>query len=175
VRIATLFSIFALALMGCVLDNPATPDARAFAELDGSHVPGFRDAGCPGSGPSGTPSGTRSSGTSGLGCDDAAPPEPSIDAAPPCGEHSFRYSGTATESVWVTGSFTDWAATPPGALPLSNDGLGVWTLTTDVGPGRHLYKLIIDGDTWITDPSNDLLEDDGDGNVNSVLELCTSD
>jgi len=132
-------------------------------------VPGFRDAGCPGGGPSG--SGTRSgSGISGLGCDvDASPPP--IDAAPACGEHTFRYENATAEAVWVTGSFSAWAETPPGARVLSNDGFGVWTLTTYLGAGHHTYKLIVDGQ-WILDPSNDQTEEDAEGNRNSVLELC---
>jgi glycosidase len=58
-----------------------------------------------------------------------------------------------------------------------NDGAGHWSVTTLVEPvGRHLYKLIVDGTTWIADPSNPLSEPDGvtmDGR-NSVLEVCSS-
>ena len=48
---------------------------------------------------------------------------------------------------------TAWAATPPGARALVNDGAGRWTLTTQVGAGRQLYKLVIDGNRWVRDPA----------------------
>jgi hypothetical protein len=35
-------------------------------------------------------------------------------------------------------------------------------------PGKYFYKFIVDGD-WITDPGNQNAEDDGHGNINSVL------
>ena len=37
--------------------------------------------------------------------------------------------------------------------------------------GSHQYKFIVDGTTWITDPTNLDVIDDGMGNTNSVL-LC---
>lgn len=35
-------------------------------------------------------------------------------------------------------------------------------------PGRYVYKFIVDGE-WMTDPAHPLKEDDGGGNINSVV------
>jgi AMP-activated protein kinase-like protein len=109
---------------------------------------------------------------------DAAPPidaAPLPDAPPPCDQVTFHYAGAAS-TVWVTGTFTDWATSPPGARPMSPDPGGGWSLTTLVGPGHQLYKFLIDGSIWIADPTNSQTEPDGFGGVNSVLDVCgTSD
>jgi hypothetical protein len=44
----------------------------------------------------------------------------------------------------------------------------VWTTTLDIPGGKQHYKFIVDGD-WILDAKNPLVEDDGMGNLNSVL------
>jgi 1,4-alpha-glucan branching enzyme len=66
--------------------------------------------------------------------------------------------------VIVTGSFTNWLETKHRMININ----GVWTTTIPLTGGKHLYKFIIDGQ-WHTDPANPLLEDDGYGNLNSVL------
>lgn len=45
---------------------------------------------------------------------------------------------------------------------------GQWVCRVDLGPGKHLYKFVVDGE-WILDPENPSSEDDGNGNINSVL------
>ncbi len=163
-------AIFALFMAsGCVLDNDAGPDARQYQDpyADAQPYPGFRDAGCSG-------------GTSGLECGDGGASYPADaglpDATPPpdasCEEHTFSYVNGVATTVWVTGSFTAWAETPPDALPLIDQGGGMWSLTTMVGSGHHTYKFVVDGDTWISDPANPSSEDDGVGGKNSVLDLC---
>ena len=48
---------------------------------------------------------------------------------------------------------------------------GRWTGSDAFAAGSHQYKFIVDGTTWITDPTNLDVIDDGMGNTNSVL-LC---
>ena len=70
----------------------------------------------------------------------------------------FRFdTGTMTdkpETVFVAGSFNNWNN---GAHPMSDpDGDGVWEAAVQNLPrGRIQYKFVINGDRWITDPSDD--------------------
>lgn len=67
------------------------------------------------------------------------------------------------KAVVLAGSFNDWNEKK---LLMSHQG-NLWTITLDVPVGKNAYKFIIDGN-WITDPANPIIEDDGDGNKNSV-------
>lgn len=159
----------------CAANAPRNrPDAGYYNPVDAPSHPWFRDApGCGGntSGTSGGSHASGTSGTSGQGCGhDAAQAE--VDAAPACQSYTFTYVNADATSVWVTGDFTAWATTPPGALVLTNDGSGNWSLTTHLGAGKFLYKYIVDGTSWIVDPTNPNTEPDGYGAQNSVLQLC---
>ena len=85
---------------------------------------------------------------------------------------TFEYAGAA--SVWLTGDFTGWAATPmDGAIEMTNSGGDAWTVDTQIETGgRHLYKFVVDGTTWLHDPNNPDTEDDGYGGFNSVIDVC---
>jgi len=65
--------------------------------------------------------------------------------------------------VLLAGDFTDWET---GALPMTRTD-SAWLLPVKMMPGKYLYKFIADGN-WITDPDNKLVENDGEGNTNSV-------
>lgn len=101
---------------------------------------------------------------------DAGPPPP------PCNEITFEYVNAGASSVWVSGSWLGWPATPAaGALEMTREG-DTWSVTTLVEPiERHQYKFIVDaGEVWIGDPSNPNRVDDGlgTGGFNSVLDVC---
>ncbi len=85
----------------------------------------------------------------------------------------FRLGGYENAgAVYVTGSFTDWAPDPgSGAHVMSLQG-NVWTATVPLDPGVHLYKFIVDGSNWISDPDNPSCVDDGFGGCNSVYECA---
>jgi glycosidase len=131
-------------------------------------------------------SGVSGSGVSGAGCvsgsdnptdDPNKPDEPDEPDEPVCPlEHTFNYAGAA-QSVWVTGSFTGWAATPAaGAIALTESAPGKWQVTqTFAAKGTYTYKFIVDGTQWLADPANASTESDGVGGVNSVLHLCVAD
>ena len=77
----------------------------------------------------------------------------------------FKLSGYPNaKKVVLAGSFNNWH-TNKEQMQLVN---GVWTSTLNLPGGKHTYKFIVDGQ-WITDPENPLKEDDGYGNINSVL------
>lgn len=78
---------------------------------------------------------------------------------------TFKLSGFPdAKKVIIAGSFNDWHEHKE-AMQLIN---GVWTTTLQLTGGKHTYKFIVDG-KWMTDPGNPLLENDGYGNINSIL------
>ncbi|MDH5492967.1 MAG: alpha-amylase family glycosyl hydrolase, partial [Myxococcales bacterium] len=143
---------------------------------DGGMAPPAYRTRCAGDGASGT-SGT--SGTSGVGdggcADGGVMPIDAGPPPPPCNEITFAIPDAGYGSVWLTGTFTSWAETPAlGALEMTLVG-GEWSLVHLVEPvGSHEYKLIVDGTTWITDPSNPRTVSDGFGGFNSVIDVCVA-
>ncbi|PKN56410.1 MAG: hypothetical protein CVU56_16370 [Deltaproteobacteria bacterium HGW-Deltaproteobacteria-14] len=91
---------------------------------------------------------------------------------PPCGQVTFSLDPDGSPAqVLVTGSFSSWAAEPPGATALGDsDGDGVFTAILVLEPGSYQYKFIVDG-SWIADPGNPNTVDDGFGGHNSVLDV----
>jgi cyclomaltodextrinase / maltogenic alpha-amylase / neopullulanase len=89
-------------------------------------------------------------------------------------QHQFVYhSSTKRNSVAVAGTFNNWDKT---ANPLVSDASGTtWRTSLRLAKGKHLYKFVLDGETWITDPGQAGKENDGNGNINSVLFLTPSD
>ncbi|MGV3539657.1 MAG: glycogen-binding domain-containing protein, partial [Rufibacter sp.] len=65
--------------------------------------------------------------------------------------------------VMLAGSFNNW---DPTALAMTKTDSG-WIAPVKLGKGKFWYKFILDGD-WITDPDNQLRENDDRGNTNSV-------
>ena len=104
---------------------------------------------------------------------DAAPkpPDASVDApaATTC-EKNFRLENNGgAQTVWLTGSFTNWGGNPgAGAVEMTKDGSGVWNVMRTMDAGMHQYKFIVDGNNWIADPGNPNFVDDGFGGRNSV-------
>lgn len=70
--------------------------------------------------------------------------------------------------VKIAGSFTAWET---GALAMKRSAEG-WYLSVPLPPGKHFYKFIVDG-SWIIHKDNLLKENDGAGNINSVLYMPT--
>jgi hypothetical protein len=85
-------------------------------------------------------------------------------------DHAFRLDGHATaSSVWLTGTMVSWAADPQGgAIAFTLGGDGAWTGSYKFEAGTHQYKLIVDGNNWILDPTNPNTADDGMGHTNNV-------
>jgi hypothetical protein len=158
-----------MAAAGCAFSGDGTPyegdDDRPVADA-GKH-PGFRDASCPGGGPSGT----SGSSTSGVDCGDVSG-SPTVDAGTPCDLVTFTHVDPDAASVWVTGDFTGWAETPAaGAWEMTGSG-GAWSATGQTGAGEHRYKFVVDGERWIADPGSVESEPDGFGGENSIVRVC---
>lgn len=71
---------------------------------------------------------------------------------------------TANE-VRLAGDFTNWQY---GAFPMERSDEG-WMVTVRLSPGPHYYKFIVNKGHWTTDPENELSENDGRGNENSLF------
>lgn len=70
-------------------------------------------------------------------------------------------------SVNLAGTFNEW---DPDSYPLVKGDDGLWRVTLELEPGVYSYKFVVDG-TWIEDPGNPDMTDDGHGGVNSVLTV----
>lgn len=66
--------------------------------------------------------------------------------------------------VMLAGSFNDWS---PDNLAMGRTDSG-WIAFVKLGTGKYWYKFIVDGN-WTIDKDNQLYENDGMGNVNSVF------
>jgi hypothetical protein len=75
----------------------------------------------------------------------------------------FMKGHISARRVLLAGSFTNWQHE---ALEMTRTDSG-WIAVVELEPGKYWYKFIIDGG-WTIDPDNDLNEDDGLGNTNSV-------
>ncbi len=90
------------------------------------------------------------------------PPAPAPSLS---GNTRFRIEGAAyARRVTLVGKFNGWN---PDRTPLAHEDDG-WTTSIDLPPGRHAYLFVVDG-RWMVDPANPIHEEDGDGNVLSVL------
>jgi CubicO group peptidase (beta-lactamase class C family) len=90
-----------------------------------------------------------------------------MDLPPPSlkGNTTFRLKGYPDASiVALAGSFNNWHQTQTLFVRQGDE----WVCRIDLPPGKSTYKFVIDGD-WITDPGNLRTENDGNGNINSVL------
>ena len=76
----------------------------------------------------------------------------------------FLRGNRKAREVLLAGSFTNWQH---GARSMTATDSG-WILKTPLTAGKHFYKFIIDGE-WTVDEANELRENDGRGNTNSVF------
>ena len=77
---------------------------------------------------------------------------------------TFHLRNNKAMRVMLAGSFNDW---DPNTLAMQKTDSG-WTRQLKLRPGKFWYKFIIDGN-WEVDENNYLKENDGYGNINSVL------
>jgi chromosome partitioning protein len=75
---------------------------------------------------------------------------------------------TCGVSVAVAGDFNGWSSSSHAMR--RNEALGVFELCTPLEPGRHRYRLVIDG-RWTADPFNDTTEPNPFGELNSIVEV----
>ena len=84
--------------------------------------------------------------------------------------HEFKLAGySKARKVILAGTFNGWNERD---LKMTKTDRG-WEVPVYLADGTYEYKYIVDGE-WITDPGNPKVRHDGDGNVNSILELGES-
>jgi 1,4-alpha-glucan branching enzyme len=88
---------------------------------------------------------------------------------------TFQYTDPKATTVHLAGDFNGWLDNEDGKVTghgewlLQNDGSGLWKLTTQLPPGRHRFKYVIDGGArWEMDPRLPVATDG-----NSVIEVPT--
>ncbi len=81
----------------------------------------------------------------------------------------FYYYDEEANRVRLVGDFNQWDA---NRNPFKKSSKGIWRASIDPPPpGRYAYKLIVDEDRWVEDPSNGLKEPDISGGLNSILNI----
>lgn len=79
----------------------------------------------------------------------------------------FALVAPRASRVAVVGDFNDW---DPVATPMRKLASGAtWTAAIAVPEGRYAYAFVIDGRTWMPDPTAPLAPGDGFGHESSVL------
>lgn len=86
--------------------------------------------------------------------------------------HTFRYQPAGQPGkVHLAGQFNGWN-TQSHELARGEDG--VYGLFVALSPGRHAYKLIVDGQ-WMLDPANPEKTSDDTGGENSVVSVAAEE
>jgi len=71
--------------------------------------------------------------------------------------------------VSLVGDFNDWS---DAAMPMKREaGNGIWSVTVPLEPGRYRYAFLVDGATWLSDPSAPPALDDEFGRPGSVVTI----
>lgn len=91
-----------------------------------------------------------------------------LPSQPPVSDTLVKFVLVAPQAknVSLVGDFNEWdlAKTP---MTRSGDS-GLWTVVLPLSAGRHLYAFVVDGSSWLQDPSAPIAPDDGFGHANSV-------
>lgn len=83
----------------------------------------------------------------------------------------FRIEANGAKTVYVTGSFNDWSLDETCRLKEVD---GKWEATIALNPGVYKYQFIIDG-VWKEDPNNSRKERNSFGDINSLIEVASSE
>ncbi len=82
---------------------------------------------------------------------------------------TFELKSPGAEKVELVGSFNHWQ---PGTVVLEGpDANGKWSATIELPKGRHEYMFLVNGGTWVTDPSAPVKKSDGFGLENAIIEI----
>ena len=75
----------------------------------------------------------------------------------------FLRGFTKAGKAYLAGSFNSWS---PAAQAMKKTDSG-WIAYVKLAPGKYWYKFVVD-ENWMVDEDNQLRENDGQGNINSV-------
>ncbi|MDP8322838.1 MAG: alpha-amylase family glycosyl hydrolase [Candidatus Stygibacter australis] len=79
----------------------------------------------------------------------------------------FTYKDALASSVSLAGDFNGWDTQ---ANPMTKKG-DVWQIEMNLDPGSYMYKFVVNGTDWKTDPDNPETVEDGYGGTNSVVNV----
>jgi hypothetical protein len=100
---------------------------------------------------------------------DVGRPEAELAGAAGASVAQFVIVAPTAGSVSLVGDFNDWSAT---ATPMQRvEGNGVWSITVPLNPGRYRYAFLVDGSTWLGDPTAPPALDDEFGRPGSVVTI----
>jgi hypothetical protein len=86
---------------------------------------------------------------------------------PTAAQHRFVILEQESNSVEITGSFTNWQK-----IPLMRTGQeGYWEIMLDLPAGEHRYTFILDGSRLLPDPTVATREPDDFGAINSIISV----
>ena len=94
-----------------------------------------------------------------------AQPAPAKSRSPQPARVSLELVEPAAQQVYVAGSFNGWK---PDTTPLMALGNGRWKGDLKLGPGRHEYLFVVDGQ-WRPDPNARETVQNPFGGRNSVV------
>jgi 1,4-alpha-glucan branching enzyme len=100
-----------------------------------------------------------------------APARPAVRPASPTFDSphekrvEFVLDMPQARSAAVAGSFNNWN---PRQTPMRKAADNVWKTTVALGPGRHQYRFVVDGQ-WLSDPKAKESLPNSFGSTNSVL------
>jgi RHS repeat-associated protein len=81
-------------------------------------------------------------------------------------EVTFEYKGSASSCVLMS-SFNNWQ----GQAMTWNAAAQAWRINVTLNPGEYYYKFLVNGTSWIVDPTNPFTQKDPQNNTNSVLSV----
>ncbi len=81
---------------------------------------------------------------------------------------AFRLQAPGAQSVALAGEFNKWMK---NEILLTRTDTGEWYVEVPLRAGTYAYMFVIDGRTWMPDPSADAYRDDGFGSRNSVRRV----
>jgi cyclomaltodextrinase / maltogenic alpha-amylase / neopullulanase len=82
----------------------------------------------------------------------------------------FRYQPViAVDSVNLAGTFNGWRK--DSTTMKERGSSGVYEVELELSFGKHEYKFVLNGKTWLQDGSNSESQPDGNGGLNSVVHI----
>jgi 1,4-alpha-glucan branching enzyme len=78
----------------------------------------------------------------------------------------ISFSAPAAKKVSIAGSFNHWSLDHDRLA--GPDQKGIWTILLPLPPGRYEYRFVVNGKSWVLDPSVPSI-DDGLGDRNSFF------
>ncbi len=78
----------------------------------------------------------------------------------------LRHLDPIPTQVAVAGAFNDWSTDTTPMVELVS---GVFATHAELEQGDYTYKIVVDSATWMMDPGQPRVRDDGEGNTNSLV------